>query len=83
MYRISPNWGSFSVSPELKNTLSGSYNASLKCCRELFKLMTDIGVAGTEFELYTCWAEEEGHPRNKKYDRIFDLASCHWRMVLS
>lgn len=75
VYRISPNWGGFSVSPKLKDTLPGSYNASLKCCRELFRLMTDYGVSGAEFELYTCWAEEEGLPRNKKYDRIFDLAS--------
>ena len=75
VYRISPNWGGFSVSPKLKDTLTGSYNASLKCCRELFKVMTDYGVSGSEFELYTCWAEEEDHPRNKKLDRIFDLAS--------
>lgn len=75
VYRISPNCGGFSVSPKLKDTLPGSYNASLKCCRELFKLMEDYGVSGAEFELYTCWAEEEGFPRNKKYDRIFDLTS--------
>lgn len=75
VYRVSPNWGGFSVSPKPKDSHIGSYSASFKCCRELFKLMTDYGLSGTMFELYTCWAEEEGLPRNKKYDRILDLAS--------
>lgn len=45
--------------------------------------MTDYGVSGAEFELYTCWAEEEGLPRNKSMIESLIWSLCHWRMVLS
>jgi hypothetical protein len=73
VYKISPNWGGFAVLPSHQETRPEPLNASLKCCRELFKLMRDFGAPGAVFELYTCWADEEGHPRNKKLDRVIDL----------
>ncbi|OBZ07637.1 hypothetical protein A8L34_26295 [Bacillus sp. FJAT-27264] len=75
VYKISPNWGSFTAKPADQETRPDSENASLKCCRELFKLMQDFGVPGSVFELYSCWADEEGDPRNKKYDRVIDLST--------
>lgn len=75
MYRISPSWGGFRVLSAHLETREESENASLKCCRELFKLMRDFGPAGAEFELYSCWADEESYPRKKAQDRIIELSS--------
>lgn len=77
VYRISSNGGSFSISAKLQEMDLESYKASLKCCRELFKLMEDFGIESSDFELYTCWADEEDFPRNKKLDRVIDLSEFH------
>lgn len=75
VYAVSASWGSFEVKPEHAELYPESHKASLKCCRELFKVMKEFAPAGdVEYELYACWADEEEFPRRRKLDRIIRLA---------
>ncbi|MDN4620581.1 hypothetical protein QCD85_20865 [Paenibacillus sp. PsM32] len=74
IYMISPESGDFNIEadPDQYEDLD-AYRASLKCCRELFKLMEEYRGDAEDFELYTCWSGEEDEPRNIKLDRVIDL----------
>ncbi|RXZ81146.1 hypothetical protein EBB07_15735 [Paenibacillaceae bacterium] len=74
VYQLSPNWGGFTIPYRSKEGAREPSPASEKCCRELFKLMEDYGAPAAQFELYSCWADEEHFPRKKELDRIIHLA---------
>lgn len=75
VYQISPNWGSFFLNSELEKQLPDEYRASVKCINELFKLMREYGVDHDEYELYSCWANEEDEMKNDELTKTIDLKS--------
>lgn len=72
MYKF---YGSFHLSERLKSHSIEAYNSNKKCLEELFKHIEENISDGEEFEIYTCWADEEGEERNKKLDKVIDLKS--------
>lgn len=68
-------YGSFNLSERLKNHSIEAYNSNKKCLEELFKYIEENISDGEEFEIYTCWADEEGGERNKKLDKVIYLKS--------
>jgi len=75
VYMIEPSWGGFDLSPLLKQNFPEYYKRHVKCIEELFKLMQDYGTDGDEFELYSCWINEENEPRDDSLTRVIDLSS--------
>jgi hypothetical protein len=68
-------YGSFHLSERLKNHSIESYNRHKKCLEELFKYIKENISDEEEFEIYTCWANEEGEERNMELDKVIDLKS--------
>lgn len=79
VYEVAPNWGQFFYSEELKLKFPEEYRASRKCVTELFQLMRDYGdEQNNEFELYSCWTENEHKARNHRLDRFIELNTFNW-----
>jgi len=66
-------YGSFHLSEKLKNHSLEYYNRHKKCLEELFKYIKENISDGEEFEIYTCWADEESEERNMELDKVIDL----------
>ncbi len=73
VYMIDANWGHFTFSSKLIESSPEQYKVNMKCFAELVNLMRDYGVVGDTFELYACWVEEEGNPRNDSLDYEIDF----------
>jgi hypothetical protein len=71
---VSPNFGEFEYNGKLKKINFDTYKANKKCLKVLFDFINDKIDKDKIFELYTCWADEETFPRNKKIDRVIDLS---------
>lgn len=79
VYMISANWGNFYYNGTLKKMNIDKYKASRKCLKILFDYIYDR-IEGDEFiELYSCWAGEESHPRNKVIDRTINLSTFEFK----
>lgn len=73
VYEITPNWGSFTLTPKFKEQDPYGYLASLKCVETLFQLMRDYGNEGDEFEIYSCWYNEEEESKKRSLRQIIEL----------
>ncbi|WP_134686059.1 hypothetical protein [Brevibacillus migulae] len=58
VYQVYPEFGSFRMTEEMKQTHPIQYQCSKKCLSELFDYLRRNMEAGEEIELYSCWANE-------------------------
>lgn len=73
IYQLSASWGSFILNEKIKNWDIEHYKANLKCINEFFYYIRRNIFENEEFEIYTCWANEEGEERNHNLDTVIDL----------
>jgi hypothetical protein len=75
VYGIAANWGGFFLNSLMKKDFPEDYKCNVKCIKELFRLMQDYGADGDEFELYSCWYDEEHEARDDSLTAVIDLRS--------
>jgi hypothetical protein len=75
VYQVSASFGNFLLNKSLKERYSESYSANKKCLKELFKLIEENINEDENMEIYSCWADEEDEPRNRKLDMSINLVS--------
>jgi hypothetical protein len=75
IYQISANIGCFLLNKRLVELNSERYIINKKCLNELFKFIEENINENEEMEIYTCWADEEEEPGNRKLDMIINLNS--------
>jgi hypothetical protein len=75
VYALEPNMGGFHIIPEMKEHFPDEYEAHEKCIRVLLELLKETGDEHTAFEIYSCWYDEEEHPRDEKLSSVIRLSS--------
>jgi hypothetical protein len=75
VYWVSANFEIFLLNESIKERYSDSYIANKKCLKELFKLIAENINEDEEMEIYSCWADKEEDPRDRRLDTVINLNS--------